>query len=89
MPMLVIAIIYLVRLMGFCSCRIPPVQTLSYDRLHSTITVGHVAEQAEKKKAEKYVHLVPAHQFQPVAIETLGAIGPSCKVLPEGAGGGK
>ena len=44
--------------------------------LHSTNTAGHVAEQAEKK-AEKYAHLAPAHQFQPVAIETSGVIGPT------------
>ena len=45
-------------------------------RLHSTITTGRVAE---KKKAEKYAHLAPAHHFQPVAIETSDAIGPTSR----------
>ena len=42
---------------------------------HATRSAGCVGEQAEGKKAEKYAHLAPAYLFQPVAIETSGAIG--------------
>ena len=44
-------------------------------RGHATRSAGCVGEQAEGKKAEKYAHLAPAYFFQPVAIETSGAIG--------------
>ena len=44
-------------------------------RGHATRSTGCVGEQAEGKKAEKYAHLAPAYLFQPVAIETSGAIG--------------
>ena len=44
-------------------------------RGHATRSAGCVGEQAEGKKAEKYAHLAPAYLFQPVAIETSGAIG--------------
>ena len=43
-------------------------------RGHATRSAGCVGEQAEGKKAEKYAHLAPAYLFQPVAIETSGAI---------------
>ena len=35
-----------------------------------------MAESAEDRKAEKYCGLPASHSFTPVAIETLGAIGP-------------
>ena len=56
-------------------------------RAHATRAAGCMAEQAEGRKAEKYAHLAPAHQFQPVLIETSGAVGPmQYKILSEGAG---
>ena len=50
-------------------------------RGHATRSAGCVGEQAEEKKAEKYAHLAPAYLFQPVAIETSGAIGSYYPVL--------
>ena len=46
-------------------------------RAHATQNAGCVAELAEARKAGKYAYLAPTHQFQPVSIETSGAIGPS------------
>ena len=43
-------------------------------RGHATRSAGCVGEQAEGKKAEQYAHLAPTYLFQPVAIETSGAI---------------
>ena len=36
-----------------------------------------MAALAEEKKCGKYSHLAPSYMFQPVSIETSGAIGPS------------
>ena len=46
-----------------------------------THKAGFVAGHAEVKKSEKYAHLAPTYQFQPVAIETSGARGPSSRVF--------
>ena len=48
-------------------------------RAHATQNAGRVAELAEARKAGKYAYLAPKHQFQPVSIETSGAIGPSSR----------
>ena len=50
-------------------------------RSHAAHGAGCVAGHAERKKSEKYAHLAPTYQFQPVAIETSGAIGPSSRVF--------
>ena len=50
-------------------------------RVDATRGAGCVAERAEGKKADKYVHLGPAYLFQPIAIETSGAIGPKSRVF--------
>ena len=34
------------------------------------------AAHAETEKAKKYAHLYRAYQFQPIAVETCGAVGP-------------
>ena len=47
---------------------------------------GKVAAAAEEKKIEKYQTLPPGHFFVPIAIETLGAIGPRSLARAEGAG---
>ena len=39
------------------------------------------AAAAEEKKIEKYQNLPPGHFFVPIAIETLGAIGPRSLAL--------
>ena len=59
-----------------------PLQTLapSY-RAHATQESGKVAASAEERKCEKYQGLPPGHIFTPIAIETLGAIGPKSMVL--------
>ena len=45
---------------------------------------GKVAVAAEEKKSVKYRDLPPGHLFAPIAIETLGAIGPrSLSLLKE------
>ena len=48
---------------------------------HATQEPGKVAEAAEDRKYEKYMGLPPGHFFSPVAIETLGAIGPKSLAL--------
>ena len=42
---------------------------------------GKVAAAAEEKKEEKYRCLPPGHYFSPVAIETMGAVGPKSMAL--------
>ena len=56
-------------------------------RGHATRSAGCVGEQAEGKKAEKYAHLAPAYLFQPVAIETSGAIGSRSRAFSVSWGG--
>ena len=53
----------------------PDTLALSY-RLHATSSTGAVAGVAEEKKVQKYSCLAPTHTSMPVAIETLGAVGP-------------
>ena len=53
----------------------PDTFAISY-RAQATSESGRVAECAEDRKAEKYRGLPASHSFTPVAIETLGAIGP-------------
>ena len=50
-------------------------------RAHATQEPGKVAEAAEDRKCKKYMGLPPGHFFSPVAIETLGAIGPKSLAL--------
>ena len=45
-------------------------------RAKATSKEGKVAESAEDRKAAKYISLPAIHIFIPVAIETLGAVGP-------------
>ena len=45
-------------------------------RTQATQEAGKVAENAEDRKAEKYRGLPASHSFTPIAIETMGAIGP-------------
>ena len=45
-------------------------------RLHATSSAGAVAGMAEEKKVQKYSCLTPTHTIMPVAVETLGAVGP-------------
>ncbi len=40
-----------------------------------------VAAAAEERKEEKYSSLPPSHWFSPIAIETLGAVGPKSMAL--------
>ena len=42
---------------------------------------GKVAATAEERKCEKYQGLPPGHIFTPIAIETLGVIGPKSMVF--------
>ena len=53
----------------------PDTFAISY-RAQVTSESGRVAESAEDRKAEKYRGLPASHSFTPVAIETLGVIGP-------------
>ena len=50
-------------------------------RAHATQEAGKVAERAEERKVEKYRCLPASHLFCPVAIETLGAVGPQSLAL--------
>ena len=47
----------------------------------ATQEAGKVAERAEERKVEKYRCLPASHLFCPVAIETLGAVGPQSLAL--------
>ena len=58
----------------------PDTFALSY-RAHATQEPGKVAATAEERKGEKYRGLTPGHMFSPIAIETLGAIGPKSLTL--------
>ena len=48
---------------------------------HATLAAGEVAALAEERKVAKYNGLPVTHSFIPVAIETLGAIGPKALVF--------
>ena len=50
-------------------------------RAHATQEAGKVTERAEERKVEKYRCLPASHLFCPVAIETLGAVGPQSLAL--------
>ena len=58
----------------------------SYSAL-ATIEAGAVAAKAEAGKCQIYSHLDPNYLFEPVAIETSGAFGPSTRVFLEELGG--
>ena len=58
----------------------PDTLAASY-RVYATSMSGKVAAAAEEKKIEKYQNLPPGHLFVPIAIETLGAIGPRSLAL--------
>ena len=58
----------------------PDTFALSY-RARATQEPGKVAATAEEWKSEKYRGLPPGHKFSPIAIETLGAIGPKSLAL--------
>ena len=57
----------------------PDTLATSY-RVQATSGAGKVAELAEERKEQKYL-LGPTYFFTPVAIETLGAIGPRSRVF--------
>ena len=54
---------------------------------HATLAAGKVAALAEERKVAKYNGLPVTHSFTPVAIETLGAIGPKSLVFLKWVGG--
>ena len=54
---------------------------------HSSTAAGSAAAQAESRKRLKYAELLPAFDFVPVAIETLGAWGPEALSLAKDLGG--
>ena len=47
-----------------------------YYRLHATSSAGAVAGMVEEEKVWKYSCLAPTHTIMPVAVETLGVVGP-------------
>ena len=53
----------------------PDTLALSYVAL-ATREAGAVAAEMNQRKREKYAHLDPSHFYVPIAVETLGAIGP-------------
>ena len=42
---------------------------------------GAVAALAEEMKMTKYINHTPEHLFSPIAVETMGVLGPRTKVL--------
>ena len=47
----------------------------------ATREAGGVAEDAEHKKKQKYMHLLPSYHFVPIAVETLGIFGKAAHSL--------
>ena len=58
----------------------PDTFAVSY-RSQATSGAGLVAALAEERKAVKYSHLSPTYLFTPVAMETMGAIGPESRAF--------
>ena len=58
----------------------PDTLAFSY-RTNATAGAGEVAAMAEQKKLIKYDSLAPNYDIAPVAIESLGAIGPLSRAL--------
>ena len=58
----------------------PDTYAVSY-RGQATTEAGCVAAHAEERKSGKYSHLLPTYLFQPVAIESSGALGPSTYIF--------
>ena len=48
---------------------------------HTTREAGAVAALAEERRVVKYVNLTPEHLFSPIAVETMGVLGPHTKML--------
>ena len=48
---------------------------------HSTKASGSAASIAEKAKSLKYAHLDHVYQFQPIAVETCGTLGPDSQLF--------
>ena len=73
-------------LLASCSLR-SAVPTVSFRpfyiiiRLHATQEAGRVAAAAEERKEDKYRYLPSTHWFSPLAIETMGAMGPKSMAL--------
>ena len=54
--------------------------TLAPSHTHLAVReAGAVAEEAERRKQDKYAHLEASHFFAPVAVESLGAFGPEAR----------
>ena len=58
----------------------PDTYAVTY-RGQATTEAGCVASHAEEWKSGKYSHLSPTYLFQPVAIESSGALGPSTYIF--------
>ena len=56
-------------------CNLPRYLAHSYQQI-STREAGAVAAEAERRKKLKYANLGSSYFFAPVAVETLGVIGP-------------
>ena len=48
---------------------------------HATREEGAVAALAEERKVSKYVNLISEHLFSPIAVKTMGVLGPCTKAL--------
>ena len=60
----------------------PPAQILTPCRTgQATTEAGCVAANAEERKSGKYSYLSPTYLFQPVAIESSGALGPTTYIF--------
>ena len=58
----------------------PDTYAVSY-RGQATTEAGCVATHAEERKSGKYLHLSPTYLFQPVTIESSGALGPGTYIF--------
>ena len=58
------------------------VDTFSGVHLNSSaMEAGTAANSAEKRKRRKYAALAEAHQFEPIAVETMGVYGESTEII--------
>ena len=65
-------------LVWYCTC----VDTFAGVHLNrSAMEAGTAANSAEERKRRKYAALVEAHQFEPIAVETMGVYGESTGVI--------
>ena len=65
-----------------CTC----VDTFAGVHLNRSAIAGIAANSAEERKRRKYAALAEAHQFEPIAVETMGVYGESTGIIIKAIG---